>query len=279
MFRIFRKQPRRLGLALSGGGARGLAHIGVLKVLEREGIPIHCLSGSSMGGVIAAAYACGLSIQDLEHEAIRMGGVRELAKLVDLRPPRRGLLASNSVRDYLSRLIPQGMTFERLQIPTALKAVDLKRGVEVNLKQGLVIDAVLATSAFPGIFPPVIKDGMYLVDGGVLNNLPVDLLKPMGANRKLAINVSPSFDGDPEEPPSNLAKLPNFAFDVYLTVLLMTRTITMRRLRSCPPDLLIEPEIPLSYGLFSGFTKPREVIALGERAAETHLEEIQLMLE
>jgi NTE family protein len=279
MFRLLRKHPKKLGLTLSGGGSRGLAHIGILKVLEREGIPIHCLSGSSIGGVIAAAFACGIPIDDLEREAKRMGGVRELAKLVDLRPPRRGLLAGESVREYLSQLIPEGMTFDQLQIPTALKAVDLHSGSEVDFTQGIVLDAVVATSAFPGIFPPLIKDDMHLVDGGVLNNLPVDLLKAMGANLTLAVNVSPSFDGDPLDPPPNLAKLPNFAFDVYLTVLLMTRTLTLRRLQQQPPDLLIEPDIPLSYGLFSGFTQPGEVIALGEQAAEAALGKLLQLLD
>jgi len=279
MFNLFRKRPKRLGLTLSGGGSRGLAHIGVLKVFEREAIPIHCLSGSSMGGIIAAAYASGLSIKDLESEAIRMGAVRELAKLVDIKPPRRGLLAAESVREYLSQLIPEGITFDQLKIPTALKAVDLHSGTEVDFTQGLVLDAVVATSAFPGIFPPLELNGKYLVDGGVLNNLPVDLLKTMGANRTLAINVSPTFSGAASDPPPSVAKLPVFAFDVYLTILLMTRTLTERRLEQRPPDLLIEPAIPLTYGLFSGFTQPQDVIALGEKAAEANLAKIHQLLD
>ncbi len=278
MFRLFQKRPKKLGLTLSGGGSRGLAHVGVLKVLEREGIPIHCLSGSSMGGIIAAAYACGISIDKLEHEAIHMGDMRELARLIDLRPPRRGLLASESVRDYLAQLIPKGITFDELNIPTALKSVDLYSGTEFNFTQGLVLDAVMATSAFPGIFPPFEFEGKYLVDGGVLNNLPVDLLKPLGANRTVAVNVSPPFDGAVTNPPPSVAKLPNFAFDIYLTVLLMTRTLTQRRLEQRPPDLLIEPAIPLTYGLFSGFTQPYEVIEIGEKAAEQALPQIQGLL-
>ena len=155
MFGLFQNQTKRLGLALSGGGARGLAHIGVLKVLERERIPIYCLAGSSMGGIIAAAFASGMAAEALEAEALKMGGLRELIKLVDIRPPRRGLLAGKSVRQYLSQLIPEGLTFDQLQIPTALKAVDLHRGVEVDLHEGLVLDAVLASSAFPEIFLPL----------------------------------------------------------------------------------------------------------------------------
>jgi NTE family protein len=279
MFRLFRKRSNKLGVALSGGGARGLAHIGFLKVLEREGIPIHCLSGASMGGVVAAAYASGMSAQELEAEAVKMGGVRELVKLVDIRPPRRGLLAGDNVRHYLSQLIPEGITFEQLRIPTALKAVDLHRGVEVDLHEGLVLDAVLATSAFPGLFPPLVRDDLRLVDGGVLNNLPVDLLKALGANATLAVNVSPHFGGYTSDRPPSLARLPEFTFDIYLTLLLMTRTMTMDRLRHKPPDLLVEPEIPLSIGLFSGFTHPEDVIAIGEHAAEGALEQIRKLIE
>jgi NTE family protein len=231
-----------------------------------------------MGGIIAAAYACGLSIDRLEGEAIRMGGVRELAKLVDIRPPRRGLLAGESVRSYLAQLIPEGMTFEQLSIPAALKAVDLNSGTEVDFSAGLVLDAVVATSAFPGIFPPFEYEGMYLIDGGVLNNMPVDLLKSLGANRTLAVNVSPPFDGATSAPPPTFARLPDLAYDIYLTVLLMTRALTERRIEHQPPDLVIEPDIPLSYGLFSGFTQPREVIAYGERAATEALENIRDLL-
>jgi NTE family protein len=268
-----------LGVALSGGGARGLAHIGVLKVLEREGIPIHCLAGASMGGIIAAAYASGTSAIELEAEAIKMGELRELARLVDIRPPRRGIVAGKNVRSYLSQLIPAGITFDQLNIATALKAVDLHRGVEIDLTEGLVLDAVLATSAFPGIFPPFILGDMHLVDGGVLNNLPVDLLKRLGAEVTLAVNVSPSFNGNASDPPPSLARLPNFAFDVYLTLLLMTRTLTLTRLQDQPPDLLIEPTIPTSVGLFSGFTHPEQIIAMGEQAAEAALTEIHKLLE
>jgi NTE family protein len=278
MSRWFRTRPQRLGLALSGGGARGLAHIGVLKVLERESIPIHCLSGASMGGIIAAAYASGTSAEALETEAIRMGGLRELVKLVDIRPPRRGLLAGENVRHYLSQLIPDGMSFDQLRIPLALKSVDLQRGVEVDLTEGLVIDAVLATSAFPGIFPPFTRGGMHLVDGGVLNNLPVDLLKRLGAEVTMAVNVSPSFHGKANIPSPSLARLPNFAFDVYLTVVLMTRTITQTRLKEQPPHILIEPDIPISFGLFSGFTHPHRVIEIGEQAAEAALPQINKQL-
>jgi NTE family protein len=137
-----------VGLTLSGGGARGLAHIGVLKVLERRAVPIDCISGASMGGVLAAAYASGLSPQMLESLALRMARLRRLVRLVDLRPPRRGLLAGTKLRSYLAQFIPPGLTFADLRLPLALEAVDLRTGEEVALAEGPVLDAALATSAF-----------------------------------------------------------------------------------------------------------------------------------
>ena len=146
-----------------------------------------------MGGIIVAAYASGISVEDLEIEATRMGSIRELAKLVDIRPPRRGLLEGDSVRDYLAQLIPEGMTFDQLEIPTALKSVDLYSGTEVELTEGLVLDAVVATSAFPGIFPPFEHNGQYLVDGGVLNNLDAvarELQLPAGVLPVVALRLA-----------------------------------------------------------------------------------------
>ena len=95
-----------IGLTLSGGGARGLAHIGVLKVLEAEGVPIGCLSGASMGGLVAAAYAAGWKAEALSEQACRMASLRHLVGLIDIRPPRRGLLAGTHVRDFLAQFTP-----------------------------------------------------------------------------------------------------------------------------------------------------------------------------
>ena len=118
----------KIGLALSGGGARGLAHIGVLKVLEQEGIPIDCLAGTSMGGLIAAAYAAGLSPDFLEQEAVHMGSVRQLLTLAEPPLPRRGLFEGQKVSEYLRGHLGE-RTFDDLRMPLALVAVDLDGGV------------------------------------------------------------------------------------------------------------------------------------------------------
>jgi len=253
-----RKPPPRIGLALSGGGARGLAHIGVLKVMEEAGIPIRALAGTSMGGVVAAAYAAGWSAEELEREAIRMSSLRELARLVDLRPLRRGLLAGEHVREFLSQLIAPDLTFENLRFPLGLKAVDLNTGAEVDLTEGSVLEAAMATSAFPGVFPPVEMGAWRLVDGGVLNNLPTDLPKTLGTDVVIGVNVSPEPGaGEHIEPAVGLNRLPVLA------------------LLEAPPDLLLSPPIPREIGLFTGFTRAEEIIHIGEETARRQLDAIQ----
>jgi len=272
-------RPPKIGLALSGGGARGLAHIGVLKVIEREGLPIHALTGSSMGGGIAAAYAAGWSAEALEQEALKMTRLRELAKLVDLRPPRRGILAGNNVRTFLAHFVPPEITFKDLRYPLGLKAVDLLSGSEVDLLEGRVLDAVMATSAFPGVFPPVETGPWRLVDGGVLNNLPYDLAEALGAERILGVNVSPRPEdaGEPGHPES-IARLPGLAQDAYRVIIIMTRALTQARLRESPPDLLLTPQIPGDVGIFTGFPRAREIIAAGEREAQARLETLRALM-
>jgi NTE family protein len=272
-------QAGGIGLVLSGGGARGLAHIGVLKVIERQGVPIASIAGTSMGGVIAALYAAGWDADSLEHEALRMASIRELIKLVDIRPPRRGLLAGQNVRAYLAEFIGPELTFEDLKAPLALKAVDLNTGHQVDLKSGNLLDAVLATSAFPGVFPHVEIGDHHLVDGGVLNNLPLDLVDQTGASQILAVDVSPCYpDNGSTGTPLMIEHLPLMAQDVYRSVMLMLHALTEARIERRPPDLLIRPEIAWDIGIFTGFSRAEEIIRAGESAAEHQQAEIDRLL-
>ena len=179
----------KLGLALSGGGARGLAHIGFLKVLEREHIPVDYLSGTSMGSIIGAAYARGMELSQMEEEVLNSTTTRSMMRLVSLSPPTRGFLEVNKVRSVLSRFIPEALTFDELNIPLAVCATDLIHSEAVSLYKGEVLPAVMASCAVPGIFPAVNYPPYRLVDGGVLNNLPVDLVKGLGAEKIIAIDV------------------------------------------------------------------------------------------
>ena len=258
-----------VGLALSGGGARGLAHIGVLKVLEREDIPIDCLAGSSMGGIIAAAYAAGITVAELEKEALRMTKLRELMKLVDPLPPRRGLLAGKRLRAYLSKVVDPSLTFRDLRLPLALTAVDLLSGEEIRLDEGSVVDAILATCAFPGVLPPVASNGHWLVDGGLLNNLPVDVVRNLGAEVVIASNVTPdSVQENALEAPETLRLLPDFLWDSYRAITLLGRALTRIKIIDAKPEVLIQPALPSDVGIFSSFPRATEIIALGEREAD-----------
>jgi NTE family protein len=256
-----------VGLSLSGGGARGLAHIGVLKVLEREGIPIDCVSGASMGGVLAAAYAAGLTPAHLESIALRMSSLRRLVRLVDLRRPRRGLLSGDKLRAFLAQFLPPELTFADLQMPLALEAVDLRTGEEVGLTGGSVLEATLATSAYPGVLPPVVIEGRCLVDGGVLDNLPIDLTRSLGAERVIAVDVSSGgCPGDGWDPLRSASLMPDFLEMAFNALIVMVMARTRAKLQSDPPDVLIRPRLTHDIGTFSSFTRAAEIIRLGEQA-------------
>ena len=267
---------KKLGLALSGGGARGLAHIGILKVFEREGIEIKALSGASMGGIIAALYASGYSPDKLETEALRMSSFRNLLGLIDISAPRRGLVTGERIHSYLSQFIDPSLTFNALHIPLAVAAVDLTAGKEIVLSDGAVLDAVMATSAFPGVFPPVNLEGRSLIDGGVLNNLPTDLLRALGADVLVAVDVGPVFERD--NPMHVAALFPGFALELYLATQIMASALTRAHLREYAPDLLLNPKLAPDIGIFLSFTRASEIIAAGELAAEEALPAIKTLL-
>ena len=271
----WRKSPR-VGLALSGGGARGLAHIGVLKVFEEQGVPIHALAGTSIGGLIAAAYAAGMSVSELEAAALKMTNLRELVALVDLRPPRRGLLAGEHVRKYLAKFVDEDLTFAELKLPLAMQAVDLNSGKEHTLREGNLLDAVMATSAFPGVFPPVEIQGYQLVDGGVLDNLPTELPRQLGADVVIAVYVTATVDTDQlDEQTGGSIITRGIAKDIMRVALIVSRAMTEVKLKETPPDLLLCPPIPAKAGVFSGFTHAAEIIAAGETCARENLNKLK----
>jgi NTE family protein len=278
-----RAQPQ-LSLALGGGGARGLAHIGVLKVLDRVGFPITFLAGTSMGGVVAALYAAGWTAEQLEAEALSMTSFRRLVKLVDLAPARRGLLEGQRVREQLNEMLGEDLRFDQLQKPLALVAVDLCTAQEVVLRQGGVVEAVLATMAVPGLLPPVVIKGCQLVDGGILNNLPIDVARAGGNGPVIAVDVSPAFPLQSPNSGQDENKLwppifPHFAQNIYTAELIMVSALTRARLQHAPPDLLLQPPIPPGISIFWGLTRAPEAISAGEQAALQALPTIEKLLD
>ena len=274
----------RLGLVLGGGGARGLAHIGVLRVLERENIPIACVAGTSMGGLVGALYAAGVPSERVEEEVVRLSRVTEQIRLVDMEWSAAGLsVRGRRIYNFLAELLGEELTFADLRLPLAMAAVDIHAGRQVVLQGGLVIDAVRATISVPGVFTPVDLGDYRLVDGGVLDNVPVDVALALGATRTIAVDVLPYFGGnvpgaDPVETGLRLAFAPQQFAEVYHVLMIMIAAATESRLREYPPDLLIRPALPPTVTLLSGFNRAVELIAAGEAAAEAALPQIRALV-
>jgi NTE family protein len=277
------KSLPKVGLALSGGGARGLAHIGVLKALERAGVPIDMLSGTSMGGVVAAAYASGLSPAFMEQEALRMASPRRLLSLADPTLPKKGFFEGQKITHYLRERLGE-RTFEDLRCPLTLVAVNLNDSQAVILNEGRVLDAVRATIALPGLFKPVERDEQLLVDGGLLDNLPADVVRQMGADIVIAVDViagqctfSAMIQTLRERPfvPSGLAS----TFEVMLRSLdVMMKEINERRLAEANPDFVIRPDVPPGVSVLIGFSQAGGAIAAGERATAKAIPNIEKRL-
>jgi len=277
-------RSRQVGLALGGGGARGLAHIGVLKAFQREAIEVDCLAGTSMGGVIAAGHAAGLSIESMEEQAHRLASARYWLSMVDRSLPRRGLLVGQRVSKHMAVYLGE-RSFEDLRIPLTLVATDLNSGRAVYLTRGSLLEAVRATISVPGMFAPVERDDQLLVDGGLLDNLPVDAVRRMGAGVVIAVDVTSderfALQASPALPrprvvPNGLAE----AMEVLgRSVTLMIAEMSRLRLAEFPPDVIIRPALSPEMTAFGGFSRASDIIALGEHAAAEALPRIRQALE
>jgi NTE family protein len=175
---------QKIGLVLGGGSARGYAHIGVLKILEREGIPIHLIAANSMGSLMGAYYACGFRPSELEEMAL----ATKRRHIASMSLTRKALLSTRKVRKILNRDIGN-RTFQELEIPLSVVATDILTGKEVILNTGSVKEAVLASISFPGVFPPIRMSDKLLIDGGSVNQVPVSVARNMGADVVIAVDV------------------------------------------------------------------------------------------
>lgn len=176
-------KPQRVGLILSGGGARGFAHIGVIRVLERLGVEIDVIAGSSMGAIIGAFYANGYSAEDC-YEIAHKTSWRDVFDL----SLQAGLIKGEKLHALLAEYLPA--RFEELKLPLAVATTDIETGEEVFLLEGDLITAIRASSCFPGGFEPVKHLGRTLADGGIVNNLPVDAVSFLNANFTIASDVT-----------------------------------------------------------------------------------------
>ncbi|MBA3073368.1 MAG: patatin-like phospholipase family protein, partial [Anaerolineae bacterium] len=254
------EKQKKLGLALSGGGARGFAHIGVLKVLTEENIQVSCLSGTSMGGLVGTLYAIGYTAKEIEKIAIKHTTLREMINLVDRTPHRRGLILGQRLRNLFAQLIGKDTSFSDTLIPLALNGVDLITSQEAVLTEGNLLDAVMSTIAIPGFFAPVKIGKMQLIDGGTLNNLPVKNLKVFAPEVVMAVDVHPDTTREvPWQFSDQKARfplpVPDFFLDFYRAELIMITKLTELNLQQDGPDLLIRPKLPPEITMFYGYQK------------------------
>lgn len=265
---LLKLQKRKIGLALGAGAARGLAHIGVLEVLEKEGIPIDMIAGTSMGALVGALYAQGKGVSEIKDLAMDLGS-RRFTFLVDLALPKTGLIRGRKIKDILKSTIGD-IGFEDLKIPFACVATDIESGDEVVIKQGLVRDGVRASGSMPVIFSVVKREGRYLVDGALVNPIPVSILKEMGADFIIAVNVTP----DVQERLHWASKEPN----IWNVIMQMIYIINYRAVKSSlvGADVIIEPQVThISWG---DFHRVPDCISQGEVATQSAIPEIKRQL-
>ncbi|MBE9527281.1 MAG: patatin-like phospholipase family protein [Proteobacteria bacterium] len=183
----YSKKMLNIGLALGSGSARGLAHIGVIRALEDSGIKIDCVAGTSIGALIGSVYASG-KLEDLEKVYLDYDW-KKIAYLFDIVFPKSGLIDGNKVADFVREYV-HAQTIEHLAMPFKAVATDIGTGEEITMDQGDVIEAVRASISIPGIFTPVRRNGRVLVDGGLVNPVPVSTARSMGAKLIIAVDLN-----------------------------------------------------------------------------------------
>jgi NTE family protein len=179
---MFKK--RKIALALGGGAARGLANVGVLKVLERERIPVDLIVGSSIGGLIGASYALGVPIHYMEEEALQFS----MKKLADFAISRISIIKGKKLEKVIEELTDK-KDFKDARIPIAITTTDIETGEELVHTKGHLQKIIQASCSWPGIFPPVTIDGRRLGDGGIRNSIPVKMAKRLGATLVIAVDI------------------------------------------------------------------------------------------
>lgn len=250
-----------VGIALSSGAARGLAHIGVLTALEQAGIEIDLIAGCSIGAVIGAMAACGMGPHEMAKIASQISRVRMLS-YTDITLPTKGLLSGQKVQQFLKKLFGE-TPLEETAIPLVLAATDILTGEEVVIDSGPIVDGVRASISIPGVFVPHQIAGRCLVDGGLVNPVPVDYLRAAGIDVCISVNVVPRVDRKYIKEPSAIDILLN-AFDIMEHRVILSKRQT--------PDVEICPSVDRVSGV--EFWRAPELIELGMEAALGHIDNI-----
>lgn len=254
--------PRpRIAWALGGGGARGFAHLGVLKVLQEAGIPVDALAGTSMGAVMAVLFAAGTDLKYLRALVTKISW----ENFVDLRFPRYGLVEGKRITPLI-RLLTKRKKLEELNLPVRVVATDLLTGEEVIFDHGPLDEAVRASISIPGIFTPVPVGERLLVDGGLVAGVPVTAAAEMGMDLVFAVNVGGKIDSEP----------PRSVFDI----LYRSSEIMMHRLdgiQTAQAAFVLTPEV--GHVGTVHFYRAEECIEKGEAAARKGLPQIRQIIE
>lgn len=304
-----------LGLALGSGAARGLAHIGVLKVLDEAGVAVDIIAGTSMGAFIGAMYAAGVPITQMEQAALELDWL-SMAKLLDPVLPTSGLTDGKKLVAFMAELLPV-RDFKELRLPLAVTATDINTGEAVVIKQGDLLEALRASLAFPGIFSPVRFGQRLLVDGGLCKPIPTDAARTLGAQKIIGVCTIPTVvkqspetfvpashahprppgrwrdfftprrieqafrtalgqgSEEPDRSATESLKTPNIFRVCAQSVVIMENVINELQLRQNPHDLIIRPR--LDEITLLEFHRAKDIIAAGEAATRAALAEIEYL--
>jgi NTE family protein len=270
-------RKKKIGLALGGGAARGLAHVGVLRVLQKEGIPIDLIAGTSAGAVIGAAYAWSQDTIRMTRDALDANW-KKMAPLIDPSLPKSGFIKGKKIRDLISTYVGGDIEFSDLKIPFACVATDINTGEEVVIDSGSVPEALRASISIPGIFTVVKHAGRYVVDGGLTTPVPVEVVRQMGADFIIAVNVNPDVSirmGKTSKERVEAHKEPNI-FQVMMQAIYIT-TYSLARTSLGNADVVIEPD--LTHIGAGDFNKASELITRGQQATQNAIPEIKRKLD
>lgn len=251
----------KIGLALGSGGARGFAHLGVLKVLHDHKIPVHNIAGSSMGALVAAFYGSGIDIDRL----YKISNAFRRKYYLDFTVPKMGFVSGHKVKELI-RVFTKDKNIEELEYPTAIVATDLKSGERIIFKKGPVADAVRASISIPGIFVPEKIDGRLLVDGGVVDRVPVAVAREMGSDIVIAVDVA-HYKAEAEI---------TSIFDVIMQSIDIMQD-ELARFGENNSDIMIKPNVE-KYSARS-FTNIPEIIRIGEEGTEQKIAMIKEVIE
>lgn len=291
----------KIGLALGGGGAKGAAEVGVLKVLEEAGIHVDCIAGASIGAIVGGLYAAGYSAAELDSlfqtqewfslltdrkaslssEPYKtIDGVTYIFgfPVMDKNSQGFGIMRGGRIEQILDSMVSvRGCTdFESLRIPFRCVAADIRTAEEVVISEGLVCKGLRASMAIPGIFKPVPQDDYLLVDGGMLNNLPVDICRQMGADIVIAVDLN---QGDPQPRKQiDVSSLSGLAGLIGLGGVIEWVTnrpdITKYKANLESADIYISPSLPDYDTTSFGNKNAARMIAAGVSAAKAHWDEL-----